>query len=100
MDSNTALLAEYLAPERPAIRRLRSLLTSYTDDSPGDEPLETAVCEAVRELRDAGAPPEMVVVALKALLEEAHIHPAGPIKPSALYEAAITWCIDEYFRSA
>ena|SRR2546423_10477053 len=100
MDSNTALLAEYLAPERPAISRLRSLLSHYTDESPGDKAVETAVCDAVRELRDAGAPPEAAVVVLKALLEQAHIHPAGPVKPPALYEAAITWCIDEYFREA
>src|SRR2546423_14810870 len=100
MDSNTALLAEYLAPERPAISRLRSLLSHYTDESPGDKAVETAVCDAVRELRDAGAPPEAAVGVLKALLEQAHIHPAGPVQPPAPYEAAIPGGLHQDFPAA
>jgi hypothetical protein len=97
MDSHATLLARSSAPERAAITHLRSLLTQYSGDNAGDDVLRRAVCDAVRELRDDGAKPEEVVVVLKAVLEEAHIHYAELSHAPRLYEAVIKWCIEEYF---
>jgi hypothetical protein len=100
MNSHAKLLAQHVAPDRPAISRLRSLLVLYTSDTLGDDALKGAVCDAVSELRDGGAPPETVVVVLKALLEQAHIHQAVINRRPALYEAVIAWGIEEYFIDA
>jgi hypothetical protein len=97
LNPNTTLLGVYLAPERAAVKQLRTLLSQYTSDSAGDEVLRRAVRAAVHELRDDAVPPEGVVVVLKALLDRARIKHPGRVPHAGAYEVVIKWGIEEYF---
>jgi hypothetical protein len=62
-------------------------------------PLEDAICEYTRQLRDTGLLPEKVVVAIKHVARTAGVAdlPGGTAAP--LMESIVTKCIQEYFRS-
>jgi hypothetical protein len=78
----------------------RLIAEAFRAESSGIENLHLRVCAFVRERRDAGDPPERVVVALKDVIDRATICSARTEKQSALVETMIRWCINEYYQAA
>jgi hypothetical protein len=78
----------------------RLIAEAFRAESSGIENLHLRVCAFVRERRDAGDPPEGVVIALKDVIDRATIRSARTEKQSALVETLIRWCINEYYQAA
>jgi hypothetical protein len=63
------------------------------------QPLEEAICEYARRLRDTGLPPEKVVIAIRFAAEKAGL--AMPVAGLAapLMETIVSRCIREYYQT-
>src|SRR4051812_26456205 len=85
------------------IEALRAAIT--TQRTKGREPtpeLESAIDLAARDARERGIQPEMLLVQLKLVAEEAGVYPVigGPDEgANALREWLVTACVNAYFRS-
>jgi hypothetical protein len=78
----------------------RLIADAFRGESSSLENQHRRVCAFVRERRDAGDPPERVVVALKDVIDRATIRSGRTEKQSALVETMIRWCINEYYQAA
>jgi len=63
------------------------------------EELRGAVCAYVRDQREAGTRAELVVIAVKQIINLADLHPIRTLERRALTERVVTWCISEYYRA-
>lgn len=96
----------YTPPDMPtgnadlAARRVKlaAVLGSLDENYDGDaRQLRAAVCEYTDCLRDSGAPPERVVIAVKTAAAPALTH--LPVHAhQATVERLVQWCIAEYYR--
>lgn len=98
--------------DRPAAVALRNSLHALAASWPSildakqRDSIRTQVCALVDELRSLGFPPERVIIAVKALGEEAGLRPArmvswrgGPLTvQDELLTEMVGWCIEQYFR--
>jgi hypothetical protein len=64
------------------------------------ELLHGQVCAFVRERRDAGDPPERVIVALKDVIDYATLRSPRTEAQTGLVETIVKWCIREFYRPA
>jgi hypothetical protein len=84
------------------VRALRAAIEEG-ETAPYDLPLQKLVCERVRAMRDAGSPPETVIVRLKELTRNA-VAPliasnSDAVSAEALVAQVTQWCIAQYFRA-
>jgi hypothetical protein len=89
----------------PPERLVRALATAAGARGTGpfldrDGELHVAICDFVRALKVAGAPPEGVVVAVKAVASRAGLPHFGVPEDTPLIERIVRWCIEEYYRAS
>ena len=73
---------------------------AFRVQSVGAADVHQKVCAFVRARRDAGDPPERVIVALKDVIDRAAVRGHRTERQSALVETIIRWCINEYYQRA
>ena len=83
----TTLLADESQRLREASLQLRTQLRS-------------AVTTYVRNLRDAGTPPERVLVSVKGVVRESFCRELSAAGARALLEDVVRWSIDAYYDAA
>ena len=76
--------------------RLRHLADG---DAIAESDVQHVVCGYVRALRDAGALPEEMLVALKAEFVDAGLSAARRQESRVSVEQIVSWCIAEYYRA-
>jgi hypothetical protein len=94
-DADRRLRDETIDELRAAIRMQRTKGREPTPE------LSSAIVMAARDARDRGIQPEMLLVQLKLVAEEAGVYPVigGPEDGSnALREWLVTACVSAYFR--
>ena len=80
---------------------LTELLAGAFLQAPGTyDLLRDEVCRFVRAKRDAGEPPERVLIALKEIVARATVRVARTGAHAALADTVIRWCITEFYRPA
>ena len=80
-------------------RRLRTTLEEARAHFPGPPLLREAVAAYVGDLREAGHPPERVLVDVKALLAEIGFPRRAEDRALGPREQVVRWVIQEYYRS-
>ena len=78
------------------VRALREAAAAPNVDT---GPLRDTVLAYTRGGRAAGLPPERVIIGLKAAADNAGMRTAYWGADTTLVEAAVRWCIQEYYRA-
>ncbi len=87
-------------------RALARELKSNPRPDPLWEALKICVIQLTRNKRDAGEPPERIIVALKEAASDAglapRLDPARPLVPGFsgdVVDTMVVWCIETYYES-
>jgi hypothetical protein len=62
--------------------------------------LREILCQWVRDLRHAGAPPEAMLVEVKSVVRAGSSPGASTRDLQALLDEVVPWCIDAYYANA
>lgn len=94
----------YVSPIDVAGRLRTAVRAAAAHDSRSTEDVRSAVAEFTRTLREQGATPEAVLIAIREVLGSRIVLENGRVgtEPTEqrLREEISTWCIKEYFRGA
>ena len=99
--------------DQSTVVALREFLRTIVANQPSlvdgvqQEQLRERVCAVVDELRDAGWPPERVIVAIKQIASDAGLHPSRTILSAtspldagdSVLVQMVRWCIGRYFSA-